>query len=157
MGQPPPLTERRSKADHRDRVRKIVEAAEMAGVAREHVLWAERVLMSKNDRPLRDQINDLVESTPEIGPKIVEVLPNIGAIAASARTGVAHGGAATSLSPTGMLWMLEVLRWVVRCRLLIELCVDPKEAGGRVAKRAGLSHDLEKLRKALTQPVGPEY
>lgn len=134
---------------HKIRVRAIVEAATNAGVSEEDVSWAERVLRSRNDKPLARQIEDLVSSTPVLGEAIIGAIPNFGAIATAARTGVSHGGAATAVDAEGRHRLLEVIRWVVRCRLLTELGIDPVEVGNRVSARANYTFSLEKLQEAL--------
>jgi len=136
----------KSRPQHSARVRAIIKAARESGVDNEDIEWAERVLRSRNDKPLSAQIHDLISSTPIIGDVVLTSVPNFGSVASAARTGVSHGGAEISLGAPGRHWMLEVIQYVVRARLLMELGLDREEIGERAAGRAGFTHALAKLR-----------
>ncbi|WP_327652974.1 HEPN domain-containing protein [Micromonospora aurantiaca] len=135
----------KSKQQHRTRVEQLIRAAQSAGIDEETVEWAERILRSRNDKPLSKQIHDLVTSTGRIGEEIIKASADFGQIAASARTGVSHGGAAKALDPAERHWHGEVLRWVVRARVLMELGIRKEEVEDRVLGRASFQHAVRNL------------
>lgn len=123
----------------------VILAARSSGVDEDSVEWAERILRSRNDKPLSKQIHDLVTSTGRIGEEIIKASADFGQIAASARTGVSHGGAAKALDPAERHWHGEVLRWVVRARVLMELGIRKEEIEDRVLGRASFQHAVRNL------------
>lgn len=135
----------KSRQQHRTRVEELILAARSAGVDEDSVEWAERVLRSRNDKPLSKQIHDLVASTGRIGEEILKASAEFGQIAASARTGVSHGGAAKAIDPVERHWYGEVLRWVVRARVLMELGMRKEEIEDRVLGRASFRHAVRNL------------
>lgn len=136
----------KSRAEHRARVDEIVSAARVSGVSEEAISWAERILRSRNDKPLWRQIHDLVASTGEVGREVFAASPEFGQIAAGARTGVSHGGAAKKLDAAGRFWHADVLRWVIRAKILTDLGLPEDEVERRVLTRGGFTHALAEVR-----------
>jgi hypothetical protein len=137
----------KSRQEHRARVSGIVAAARAAGVNEEAVGWAARVLMTRNDKPLAQQIHDLVASTGEIGRRVLVASPNFGKIAAAARTGVSHGPAEEAMDAVGRFWHGDALRWIVRSRVLMDLGLDLADVEHRVLSRGGFSHTVDEVEK----------
>jgi hypothetical protein len=137
----------KSRQEHGARVAGIVDAARAAGIDEEAVGWAERILMARNDKPLAQQIHDLVASTGEIGKRVLDVSPDFGRITASARTGVSHGRAEQAMDPTGRFWHGDALRWIVRSRVLMDLGLDLAEVERRVLSRGGFNHTVDEVQK----------
>lgn len=135
----------KSPIEHRDRVAAIISAARAAEVDGEVVAWAERVLNSRNDKPLWQQIHDLTASTGGVGATVLAACPDFGRIVAGGRTSVSHGGATDILDSGGKYWHSDVLRWIVRTRILIELGVDVEEADRRLAGKAAFRHSVAKI------------
>jgi hypothetical protein len=135
----------KSRAEHRQRVARITAAAQSAGVDSETIEWAKRVLESRNDKPLWKQIHDLVHSTGRIGRRVLVASPDFAKIVTSARTGVSHGGAPRKLDSTDRHWYGDVLRWLVRARLLFELGVSLQEIERRIDRRASFQFSLDRL------------
>ncbi|MBQ1071643.1 hypothetical protein KBX06_00455 [Micromonospora sp. C31] len=135
----------KSRAEHRTRVDRLILAAQSAGLNEDSVSWAGRVLRSRNDKPLSKQIHDLVVSTGRIGQEILGTSADFGQITASARTGVSHGGASKSLGVVERHWYGEVLRWVVRAKVLMELGMREGEIEDRVLGRASFRHAIRNL------------
>ena len=104
--------------------------------------WAQRVLTSRNDKPLSTTIEELVGSTGAIGDTVLDAVPDFGSVVAGARTGVSHGGAKKHLDTAERYWYGEVLRWIVRARLLMEIddigdeITRPRSGAGSFPPRA---------------------
>jgi hypothetical protein len=137
----------KTRAEHKERVDAIVSAAQAAGVDDEVISWAERVLRKANYKPLGDRITDLVLSTGKIGEAVLEASPKFGNLTAAARTGTSHGGAEKALDSEGLHWHADVLRWIVRARILIDLGLDVGEVEKRVLGRAGFTYSLDEIRE----------
>lgn len=136
----------KSRAEHRSRVKDVVSAARAAGVDEDTIGWAKRILRDRNDKPLWKQIHDLVLSTGKIGQRVLEASPDFGPITAGARTGVSHGGALKKLDPVGRVWHGEVLRWVVRARILMDLGIPFEEVERRVLSRGAFNRTVDEIR-----------
>lgn len=105
--------------------------------------WAERVLASRNDRPLRDLIGDLLRDSDLLTPEQWEELaPRM----ASARAGVSHGGATATPTMT-RYWLGQTLQWVVRGYLVRELGRPPELVKQRIARDPA-------FRRALGEALG---
>jgi hypothetical protein len=98
------------KVEHQARVDAIVSAAQDAGVDEDDVAWAGRVLKARNDRPLIQQIQDLVSSTGEIGRYILAASPAFSRTVVGARTGVSHGGARSGIDAVQRHWHGDAVR-----------------------------------------------
>jgi hypothetical protein len=63
------------RRSHQERVAAIVRAAQAAGVEDDTVAWAERVLRSRNDKPLNQKIEDVVRSAGACGDAVLKAAP----------------------------------------------------------------------------------
>jgi hypothetical protein len=136
----------KSREAHRERVAAIISASRAANIDEDVIAWAERILRSRNDKPLADQIQDLVKSTGDVGKTVLTASPTFGQIAAGARTGVSHGGAQHALDAVGRYWYGDILRWIVRARMLIDLGLTASEVERRIVERAGFQHAIDEIR-----------
>jgi ApeA N-terminal domain 1 len=136
----------KSRKDHKERLEAIISAARKSSVDQEAIEWAERILRSRNDKPLADQIQDLVRSTGAVGQKVIEASPTFGKIAAGARAGVSHPGAQHPLNATGRFWYGDVLRWIVRARVLIDLGLSASDVERRILSRASFQNAIDEIR-----------
>jgi hypothetical protein len=134
------------RKEHTARVQAIVSAARNAGVETDTVEWAERVLQARNDKPLASQIRDLVLSTGLIGEAVLSASPDFGKVVTGARSGVSHPGAHRPLDAVARYWHAEVLSWIVRARILIDLGLDIAEVEHRVLGRGGFQEALDNIR-----------
>jgi hypothetical protein len=131
------------KVDHKSRVESVLAPARDAGVEQGVLDWAERVLASRNDRPLRDLIGDLLRDSDLLTPEQWEELaPRM----ASARTGVSHGGANATPTMT-RYWLGQILEWVVRGYFVRELGLPADEVKRRIARNPA-------FRRALREALG---
>ncbi len=137
----------KTRQEHRARIIGIAAAARAAGIDEEAVGWAERILITRNDKPLAQQIHDLVASTGEIGKRVLDASPDFGRITAAARTGVSHGRAQNAMDAAARFWHGDALRWIVRSRVLMDLGLDLAEVEHRVLSRGGFSHTVDEVQK----------
>ena len=135
------------RKEHEKRVDSIVSAARGSGVDENDVQWAERVLQSRNDKPLAQQIHDLVASTGAIGESVLAACPAFGEVAAASRTGVSHPGTPKRIDAVERHGYADVLRWIVRARALMDLGISTEEVERRVLQRAGFQDALGSIRK----------
>jgi hypothetical protein len=138
-------TSEKSKTAHRARVAAIVNAAMAADVGEEDVLWARRVLQSRNDKPLADRVTELISSLGVIGEQVLTVCPRFAVLVARARTSVSHP-AQNGLSNVERYWLGDVLSWIVRAKILVETGIPLPEVERRVSQSAPFRHALEQIR-----------
>lgn len=136
----------KSKPEHEARVDEIVAILQEARLDDECIRWAAGVLQNYNYKTLRQKIKELIESTGDVGAAILLACPDFPAKAASARTPVSHGGATDDLNAADRYWIGDVLRWVVRSRLLISLGVTQGEVGRLVSNKDTFRYAVDKLR-----------
>jgi hypothetical protein len=141
-------TRDKTKPDHRARVQAVVDVLEAADLDPATVTWASQVLGGRNDKRLATKIDDLVVSTGAVGAAILEADATFGARCATARTDVSHPRLEKALGPTDQNWYAQVLRWVVRTRLLMELVDDPEQVQNRVTSKVSFRRAVE----AITKP-----
>lgn len=134
-----------SRPDHRQRIEAVVAILKSAQLDASIIDWATKVLGSRNDKPLGRKIDDLVRGTGSVGEAILAADPDFGKTAAAARTGVSHGGANKALDSVGRYWYGQVLRWLVRARLLMELLDHAEDAQRRVVQRAPFRRSLNEI------------
>lgn len=79
------------KVEHQARVDQILAASRNAAVPAADINWADRVLRSRNDSPLKVLIEKLIEDSGQVGEAISRVLPDAPKRMAAARTAVSHG------------------------------------------------------------------
>jgi len=130
------------ESEHAARVAAVVDAAEKAGVASEIVGWAQKVLQSRNDKPHNQLITELV-GVGEIGERVKEAAPGFVSFIVGARGGRAHGSTSGESEVNRLYWHGEVLRWIVRARLLSELGITDAER--RALEREPFRYAVEQI------------
>jgi hypothetical protein len=128
---------------HQERVAAIVRAAQTAGVEDDTVAWAERVLRSRNDKPLTQKIEDVVRSAGACGDAVLKAAPTFPSTVAGERAGVSHPGVGKSLDAAGRYWHGEVLTWIARTVLLAAAGIN--DVDRRTVARAAFQHAVEQL------------
>jgi hypothetical protein len=136
------------KQSHKDRVAAVLDAATNADVDAEVLAWAKRVLQSRNDKPLWRRVEELIASTGAVGEAVLNASPEFPSIVTNARTGVSHGGstAAGDVDSVDRYWHGEVLGWVIRARLLLDLGAPVEDLARRVADRAPFRYAVDQIR-----------
>ncbi|AVZ71115.1 hypothetical protein SLUN_01470 [Streptomyces lunaelactis] len=111
----------------------------------ETVAWAKRKL-ERNDKLLKDLITELVRSTGAVGDAVFAAVPDFAAAVTRARAGRAHGGSgAEAVELVNLHWLSEILRWVIRSRLLAELVLTDIER--RVLEREPFRFAVEQVQR----------
>ena len=131
--------------EHRKRVDGIVRAAVDAGCSSEDLLWARSVL-TRNDKPLRLKVEEVVASTGSMGSMILDRFPDFGRAVAKLRGEVSHPSPRNGDVAAGRFyWYGEILGWVTRSVLLRHagLCDAADRAAGRFPFREALDRLLE--------------
>lgn len=118
------------KAEHRKRVNLVLKAAKDASVDEKHILWADRILRSRNDSPLRALVDKLIADAGAVGLAIYAAVPDAGREMAAARTAVSHGG--MQVDTSRQHWYGELLMMVLRLHLLREIGLAPEVVEARV-------------------------
>src|SRR5215213_6752323 len=89
-----------------------MRAAQAAGVEDDTVVWAERVLRSRNDKPLSQKIQEVVRSAGAGGDAVLKTAPTFPSTVVDERGGVSHPGVGKSLDAANRYWNSEVLTWI---------------------------------------------
>jgi Apea-like HEPN len=126
---------------HQDRVAAMVRAAQAAGIEDDTVAWAERVLRSRNDKPLTQKIEEVVRSAGACGDAVLKAAPTFPSTVAGERAGVTHPGGGRRLDAADRYWHGEVLTWIARTVLLAAAGVN--DVDRRTAARAAFQHAVE--------------
>jgi hypothetical protein len=140
------------RRSHQERVATIVRAAQAAGVEDDTVAWAERVLRSRNDKPLTQKIEDVVRSAGACGDAVLTAAPTFPSTVAGERAGVSHPGVGSSLDAADRHWHGEVLTWIARTVLLAAAGVN--DVDRRTVGRAAFQHAVEQLGSAAESVSG---
>lgn len=140
-------TREKTPSQHRARVKAVRLALLVAQLEEqldsEAVAWATR-LISRNDKPLRQLMQELISSTGEIGRLLVAAAPNLAESVATARTNVSHPGA-KGPATLRRYWLGESLGWVIRVRLLAELGIPVDELSKNVLQKPSFQQLLHEL------------
>ncbi|WP_353953579.1 HEPN domain-containing protein [Knoellia sp. S7-12] len=131
------------KAQHQERVEMILGASRDACVPDAHIDWAERVLRSRNDSPLRVLIEKLIDDTGEVGAAINRAIPGAAQRMSAARTAVSHGGMKTDT--TQQQWLGALLMLVLRLHVLREIGLEPSVVESRVLTSRSFQRALRAL------------
>jgi hypothetical protein len=137
---------------HQERVAAIVRAAQAAGVEDGTVAWAERVLRSRNDKPLTQKIEDVVRSAGACGDAVLKAAPAFPSTVAGERAGVSHPGGGRRLDAADRYWHGEVLTWIARTVLLAAAGVI--DVDRRTVARAAFLHAVKQLGPAAESVSG---
>jgi hypothetical protein len=131
------------RRSHHERVAAILGVAQAAGIEDDTVAWAERVLRSRNDKPLTQKIQDVVRSAGACGDAVLKAAPTFPSTVVGERAGVAHPGVGRSLDAADRYWHGEVLIWIARTVLLAAAGVN--DVDRRTVARAAFQHAVEQL------------
>lgn len=131
------------RRSHQDRVAALVRAAQAAGVEEDTVAWAERVLRSRNDKPLTQRIEDVFRSAGACGEAVLKAAPTFPSTVVGERAGVSHPGVGGRLDAADRYWHGEVLTWIARTVLLAAAGVI--DVDRRTVARAAFQHAVEQL------------
>jgi hypothetical protein len=134
-----------NRPDHQMRVAAVTKALEVADLDQEYLGWATRVLRSRNDKPLRRFIEELVAGTGEIGRLLTRAAPDLAQEAATARAGVSHPGAGGP-GVFRRYWLGEALIWVVRVHVLAQLGIPMEYLERRVVQMTAFKSVLGGLK-----------
>lgn len=141
-------TRRLPRAEHRELVAQMEAALLEGGISPDDAGWARRVLGSRNDRSLRDYLNDLVASLGAAGDAILEVHDGVVGLMVDERTGVSHGGKQTG-APATRHWLADLVLWMVRGRLLVELGVPSDVMSARLLGRVAFTNAIDRAKAEL--------
>ncbi len=128
-----------------EKVRKVLEDAVPEKIDLRTANWAVNVARSRNDKPFKEKIDEVVRSTGAAGEMILAAAPNFADRVTGARVGVSHGGASDSLTTEARYWHGEALLWVGRIRLLADAGVN--DAADRACKNASFQYVVEKINR----------
>ena len=131
------------RAAHRERMARIEDALTQAGISDDEIARVKR-LTNRNDKTQVQLLTEWIESCGDVGEAVLAAVPNFAQLAASARVSVSHGGAARFDSLTKH-WLTEVLRFLVRYRLLLEMGVAEDHLTRRIVKNPQFTRPLKEL------------
>jgi len=136
------------RSAHSDRVSAVVRATAAHGLDPDTIGWVQRVLQSRNDKPLWRKVEDVTRSLGQAGEAILRTVPSFSMVAAALRAEVSHP-TSDAANRRRMHWYGEVLHWIARGRLLASAGVP--EIGQRIHDRAAFRHAVAQLRSATDQ------
>lgn len=148
-------TREKGRKEHRERVEAVVAVLKEAQLGEDVTGWAMRVLQSRNDKPLRQLMEELISSAGDIGHQLLAVVPDLPGLLAAARTDVSHPGAAGP-GTLERYWLGEALIWVLRVRLLVELGMPVSQLSARVTQKAAFQNAVSELARLLPSTGKPE-
>jgi hypothetical protein len=148
----------KTRPEHRARVDAIAAALDVAGLDTENLGWARRVLLSRNDKPLRELLEELIDEADEIGVLLIRVAPRLAEEAAAARALVSHPGSGCP-SVIRRYWIGEALTWLIRAHLLAQLGIPMKDVALKATQRASFKQVLNGLRtdRPVSEARTPGY
>jgi ApeA N-terminal domain 1 len=131
--------------EHRLRVEAVTAALQAANLDAKTVGWATRILQGRNEKPLRQLIEELIAATGAAGNQLLAAMPDLSQRAADARVGVSHplDGHSAVLERH---WIGEALTWVARLHLLARLGLDMTDLSGHVIEKPMFGQILAELR-----------
>lgn len=129
---------------HRARMQMVTAALDRAHVDPNVVGWATRILQTRNDKPLRQLMEELVSSTGGMGQMLLTAVPDLGRRLAAARASVSHPGTEEP-GTLARYWLGEALIWVLRVRLLAELGVPISGLSASVTQKPAFQDVLREL------------
>jgi ApeA N-terminal domain 1 len=140
-------------SEHRTRVVAVKAVLQAADLDADTVGWAIRILQGRNDKPLRQLIEELITATGDMGSQLLTALSDLPQRAADARVGVSHprDGRAATLE---RYWMGEALIWVVRVHLLAQLGVAMTDLSARVTAKPMFERIVQELRSLASEEAG---
>jgi hypothetical protein len=148
----------KTRPEHRARVDAVAAALEIAGLGTDNLDWARRVLLSRNDKPLRELMEELIAKADAIGVRLTRVAPRLAEEAAAARALVSHPGSGGP-NVIRRYWIGEALTWLIRAHLLSLLGIPMKDVAVKATQRASFKYVLSGLRadKPVSRARAPGY
>ena len=142
----------KTRPEHQARVKAVTDALEAAALDADNLRWAKAVLLSRNDKPLRQLIEELIAGAGQIGQQLTRAAPGLAEDAAAARALVSHPG---SGGPDAVrrYWLGEALAWVVRAHLLSQLGIPMEELALKATQQASFGQVLSGLRVGRLVPT----
>jgi hypothetical protein len=150
-----PDTREKGRQEHRERVEAVVAVLKEAQLGEDVTGWAMRVLQSRNDKPLRQLMEELISSAGDMGRELLAAVPDLAGLLATARTGVSHPGA-EGPGTLERYWLGEALIWVLCARLLAELGVPASQLSARVTPKPAFQDALSELARLQPGAGKPE-
>jgi hypothetical protein len=135
----------KTRPEHRARVDAVTTALEAAGLDADSLSWASRVLLSRNDKPLRQLVEELIAGAGEIGAQLIRAAPGLAEEAAADRARVSHPGSGGP-DVIRRYWLGEALAWLVRAHLLSQLGIPMQDLALRAVRQASFEQVLSGLR-----------
>lgn len=111
----------RSSSSHRDRVNRVLTALEESDLTEDERSWTRGVLSNANRRPMRKQLEQVVDRTGLLGEAIRSVVPQFEKEVNELRRRTHHGGRRDGLGGPALFWYGEAMRVVVRVAILMDL------------------------------------
>lgn len=141
----------KTRTKHQERVEAVTKALKAAHLDEENLTWAEAVLKSRNDKPLREVIQQLITSADEMGAQLLRAAPDLAAEAATARAGVSHSGT-KGPGVVRRYWLGEAILWLVRASVLAQLGIPMKDLAGKAIQRASFINVANWLKADSSSP-----
>lgn len=140
-------------SEHRARVAAVKAVLQATDLDADTVGWAIRILQGRNDKPLRQLIEELIAATGDMGSQLLAALPDLPQRAADVRAGVSHprDGRPATLE---RYWIGEALTWVVRVHLLAQLGVTMTDLSARVTAKPMFERIVQELRSLAGEEAG---
>ena len=130
------------KPEHRERIKAIVD-----GAPDEWKVWTKKHLRDKNDKPLIQKLEEVIERGDETGATVVDSWPGFCKVAVQSRNEIAHGKVSEDLD-AGLRYhaMSMGLRWVLRHVYLRRLGVTKRKTSQIVAASNGFRQEMRTLK-----------
>lgn len=142
----------KTRQEHHARVNAVTAALGAAALDADDLRWANAVLLSRNDKPLRQLIEELIAGAGAIGLQLTRVAPGLADEAATARALVSHPG---SGGPDAVrrYWLGEALAWLIRAHLLSQLGIPMQDLALKATRQASFGQVLSGLRVGRLAPA----
>lgn len=141
------------KVSHDQRVSEVVKAVVDAGVEPKVVDWTERILRSRNDKPLTQRVTEVVSSVGPMAELIFSVDQRFAQHVAKLRAKLAHPSIHDSHTIVACEWYGEVIRWILRASLLQSIGL--KWLPSKVCERPLFKRAVEHLRELKSDERAP--
>jgi hypothetical protein len=137
-------TRQKTRSEHAARVNAVTAALQDAQLDAETITWAETIIRGRNDKPLRQLIEELISSTGEVGHQLLAAAPDLPGSVAAARTSVSHPGS-TGQGTLTRYWLGEALVRVARARILAELGIPVEDLSASITLKPSFQRVLRKV------------
>jgi hypothetical protein len=141
----------KTRTKHQERVEAVTKALEAAHLDEENLAWAEAVLRSRNDKPLRELIQQLITSADVIGAQLLRAAPDLAIEAATARAYVSHPGT-KGPGIVRRYWLGEAILWLVRASVLAQLGIPMKDLAAKATQKASFTNVVNWLKADNPSP-----